>query len=87
MKSLSITQARRRLGELVRTPEAVEITRRGQRIGEIRGAAPEVPNDHDREMAAALRIRELSDRLAAERKPSKKLGATAAVRALRDHGR
>ena len=83
MKSLSITQARRRLGELVCTPETVEITRRGQRIGEIRGAEPEAPDDRERAMAAARRIREIG----MTRKPSKTHGGAQAIRRLRDHGR
>ena len=88
MKTVTLTQARRRLGELVQASETVRVTHRGTPIGTLRAdAQAEPPYDRDREMAAAQHIRELSDRLAAERKPSKKHGATAAVRALRDHGR
>ena len=85
MKTLTITQARRRLGELVRSHETVEVTHRGATIGTLRASA-EVPYDRERAMAAAQHIRELSEMLAAKRKPSKKHGATQAVRKLRDHG-
>ena len=88
MKTITITQARRRLGELVQAHETVQVTHRGVPIGTLHASAQaEPPQDREREMAAAQGIRELSDRLAAKRKPSKKHGATAAVRALRDHGR
>ena len=88
MKTITITQARRRLGELVQAQETVQVTHRGVLIGTLDASAQaDPPHDREREMAAAQSIRELSDRLAAKRKPSKKHGATAAVRALRDHGR
>ena len=87
MKTLTITQARRRLGELVKSHETVEVTHRGEAIGTLRGGAQaEPPYDRERAMAAARHIRELSEMLAAKYKPSKKHGATQAVRKLRDHG-
>ena len=85
MKTVTLTEARRQLGELVNSAEPVEITRRGERIGTLRGEA-EAPVDREKAMAAARGIRALSERLAAKRKPSKKHGATQAVRDLRDRG-
>ncbi len=85
MKTVSITQARRQLGKLVRTPETVEVTHRGTPVGTLRIYA-EAHYDREKAMAAARGIRELSAKLVAKRKPSKKNGATKAVRDLRDNG-
>ena len=85
MKTLTLTQARRQLGELVRSHETVEVTHRGEAIGTLRGGAGaqgEAPCDRDRAMAAARRLREIGLKY----KPSKKHGGTRALRQLRDHG-
>jgi len=86
MKTVTLTQARNKLGELVQQGEPVELTRRGQSIATLRVfAKPKV--DREAAIKAAHDIRELSARLAAKRKPSKRHGATKAVRDLRDDGR
>ena len=83
MKTLTLTQARRQLGELVRSHETVEVTHRGEAIGTLRGGAQtEVPYDRERAIAAAQRLREIGLKY----KPSKKHGGTRALRQLRDHG-
>ena len=81
MKSISITQARRKLGELVRTPETVELTHRGTPVGTLRVYA-EAHYDRDKAREAARRIREIGLKY----KPSKKHGGTQALRDLRDDG-
>ena len=81
MKTISITQARRKLGELVRTPATVEVTSRGTPVGTLRVYA-EANYDRDRAVEAARRIREIG----AKYKPSRTHGATKAVRTLRDDG-
>lgn len=86
MKTVSITEARRRLGELMKAAEPVEVTRRGEPLGTLRPSVRQ-PYDREKAMAAASDIRVLGERLAAKHKPSQKHGATAAVRALRDRGR
>ena len=82
MKTLTITQARRQLGELVKSHETVEVTHRGEAIGTLRAGTKSEPYDRDRAMAAARRIREIGLKY----KPSKKHGGTKALRQLRDHG-
>lgn len=83
MKTVSITKARHKLGELSRAPSTVEVTHRGATVGTLRIYA-EAHYDREKAMEAARGIRELSLRLNAKRKPSKKRGATKAVRDLRD---
>ena len=85
MKSLTLTQARHQLGELVRAAEPVELTRRGVPIGTLRPSV-RAPYDRDAAIEAARGIRELGERLAARHKPSKKHGAIKAIRDLRDNG-
>ena len=81
MKQLSITQAKRDLSRLVTQREPVAVTIRGKSIGLLRMYAEPV-FDLVQSRAAFERLRAL----AAKRKPSKKHGATRAVRELRDRG-
>lgn len=81
MKSVSITQAKRQLSRLAATQEPVQLTMRGQPVGLLRVYA-EPKRDPEAARAAFDRL----ERLAAKRKPSKKHGATRAVRELRDRG-
>ena len=83
MKTVSITKARRKLGEPACAPSTVEVTHRVATVGTLRIYA-EGHYDRDKAMEAARGIRELSLRLNAKGKPSKKRGATKAVRDLRD---
>ena len=85
MKTLTLTQARRQLGELVDAAEPVERTRRGVPIGTPRPSV-RAPYNRDAAIEAARGIRELGERLATWHKPSKKHGGTRALRELRDHG-
>lgn len=86
MKTVSITQARRQFGELMRNPETVEVTHRGIPVGTLCIYA-EPTYDRDKAMAAARSLRELSAKVGVKHKASAKRGATKAVRDLRDHGR
>ena len=86
MKTVSITQARRQLGELVRTPETVEVTSRGVPVGTLHIHA-EPTYDRDKALEAARGLRQLGAKILARRKPSKKNGAVKAIRDLRDDGR
>ena len=84
MKTLTLTQARQQLGELMHAAEPVKLTRRGQPIGTLHVEAQAEPaHDRDRAMAAARRLREIG----MTRKPSKTHGGAKAVRKLRDDGR
>ena len=81
MKSVSITQAKRGLSELMTAEQTVEITNRGTPVGALRIYA-EAKFDPQRAQEAARRIRALS----AKCKPSPRHGATQAIRDLRDNG-
>jgi prevent-host-death family protein len=81
MKSVSITQAKRGLSELMATEQTVEITNRGTPVGALHSYA-QAKFDPQRAQDAARRIRALS----AKCKPSPRHGATKAVRDLRDNG-
>ena len=85
MKSVSLTEARRSLADLVAEPQTVEVTRRGRPVGTLRVLGQTEP-DRERAMEAARGLRELAERVKATIKPSVKHGATRAVRELRDHG-
>lgn len=81
VKTASITEAKRKLSRLAQTQEPVQLTMRGQPLGVLRIYA-EPKRDPEAERAAFERLK----RLAATCKPSKKHGATRAVRELRDRG-
>jgi hypothetical protein len=81
VKTFTITEAKRKLSRLATSQEPVQLTMRGQPIGQLRVYA-EPKRDPEAARAAFDRLK----RLAATRKPSKKHGATRAVRELRDRG-
>lgn len=81
VKQVSITEAKRKLSKLATSNEPVQLTMRGQPVGLLRVyAEPKL------DPAAARAAFEQLKRLAAKRKPSRKHGATRAVRDLRDRG-
>jgi len=85
MKTVTITEAKKNLRGILQADEPVQVTLRGQPAGVLRVIAePKV--DRERAREAGRRLVELSERLAAKHRPSKKHGGTQAVRDLRDHG-
>ena len=80
---MTITQAKRGLSDLLAKEQQVEVTNRGRTVGTLRVFA-EAKVDREKAKEAARGIRELARKIGA--KPSKKHGATAEIRRLRDHG-
>ena len=78
---LPVTEAKKNLARLGQAAEPVEVTLRGNPVFTMRIVAHPV---RDRE--AALRAVERIKQIGAKYKPSRKHGATRAVRELRDHG-
>ena len=81
VKTVSITEAKRKLSDLLSREQTVEITSRGTKVGTLRVFA-QATRDPQRAQDAARRMRALS----AKCTPSPLGGATKAVRDLRDSG-
>ncbi len=81
MKTVTITQAKRGLSDLLAKGQAVEVTSHGRTVGTLRVFA-QAKVDREKAKEAARGIREIGMKY----KPSKKHGGTAELRKIRDHG-
>lgn len=79
MQSLSMSEVRRRLPELAHSSETFTLTNRGHNVATVRVFA-QASFDPVKAKEAAQRIAAL----AAKVKPSKRNGATAIIRSIRD---
>lgn len=79
MRTVSITEAKKDLSHLARSEQTFRLTSRGNEVAQVRIFAT-AKFDPVKAAAAAARIRELGAMV----KPSKKYGAVALVRKVRD---